>query len=129
MQERSPSDRCSGDCDNAKLGAELEATWTLAQAGVSVVGQAQIWGASISVPLTGTASGGQLHVSGEVALPTCQGDYDSSPTCSQRISALSATIDEFGRLRGTFEYSRDAFIGSKRSSYTAILEFWTVVKQ
>ena len=120
---------CTGDCDRARPGEEFEATWSLAQARSSIVGQVQIQGASMTVPLAGSAAGGQLRASGEVSVATCQADFDSSPTCSQRIRELSATIDQFGRLRGTFEYSRDAFSSFRHYSYTAVFEFWTVVKQ
>jgi hypothetical protein len=121
---------CDGDCEYAKLGAEMDSQWNFVQTGTSVTGQLLLWiGGSMFVPLTGVASGAQLRASGEAARATCQAEYDSAPACSERIRDLSVTVDEFGRLRGTFEYAREGFSGFRRYRYTAAMEFWTVIRQ
>jgi hypothetical protein len=119
----------AGDCNRAWDSSYGEVTFDLAQASSSVIGTTKIWTSPIpSLELAGAVIDGTLHVSGERSDP-CAPVYDDYQVCSQRIRDFSATVDELGRLRGSFEYSRDEYVGQRHYAYMVVLEFRTVFRQ
>lgn len=82
----------------------------------------QVTGTFGKVPVTGQVSGRTLTLSGEQRFPGSGGDS------LMRITSWTATIDEFGRMLGTFDYLDAWPADAPTLGSTARAELWQVVK-
>jgi hypothetical protein len=82
----------------------------------------QVTGTFGTVPVMGEVSGRSLTLSGEQLYPSSGGGR------LMRITSWHASIDEFGRMVGTFEYLDAWPADAPRLGSTARAELWQVVK-
>ena len=88
----------------------------LAQNGIQVAGTFN------GIPVTGQLSGRTLTLTGEAVFPASGGDT------LKRITAWNASIDEFGRMSGTFDYLEASPVLAPRLGSAAHADLWQVVK-
>jgi hypothetical protein len=75
-----------------------------------------------NVPVTGRVSGRTLTLTGEHLTPSSGGDS------LMRITTWNASIDDFGRMSGTFEYVYAFPVPAPQLGSNARAELWQVVK-
>ena len=80
------------------------------------------------VPLDGSISADGATLSGENIVEPCPWDYEGN-ICTQRIRNLSVTVDDFGRMSGTFEYFKEGWSGSLHYRYTITAELRDVIRR
>lgn len=110
----------SGNCNN--IGEPSEVTLQLTQAGDVVTG------IGFGFPVSGTVSGDTLSLTGEKIVLECNYDWEGTPPCTQRLLSFAATVDEFGRMHGTFTRFTE-FWKDKYYNYTYTGELVSVIRQ
>ena len=96
---------CTGDCPSYYYaGRRIGVTLRLTQIGTSVVGEMGGLPKAVSgtTPVSGTASGSSLSLTGEGTHPPNQ--WDGTGTTLIRLMSFTAHADSLGRLTGTFRY-------------------------
>ena len=97
---------------------------TLSASGSAITGTCTVGGSAMRIPLSGTVSGSTIRLSGEITVPPAGGG-----PLLLRVSDWAGTIDEFGRMKGSFTYEFAYPSGSPTLGESAVLELWQVVKR
>jgi hypothetical protein len=115
----------AGECSALRVGSTRALSLSLVQAGASVEGSVHLLG--LSIPLAGTAAGDTVRLTGDMVPSQCHEISMYTQQCGQHVRNATLTLDDFGRVTGTMDYTFDGSNGVTPFSYTVTLVFVSVV--
>ena len=118
------------DCRYAQVGMYERFNLTLDQENHVVRGTALLHD---RVTLSGERTGTYALLSGMRPTVACgYPGFDMTVLCSEIIEDLSVALDQYGRMSGTFRYSREgwdgSYTGTRHHGFDATAELWNVVR-
>jgi hypothetical protein len=116
---------CTGDCEGFfHPGTASSFHLRLSRSGSTLSG----WFVPHAFPVEGTLLNDVGVISGEHVVTNCPDDDWEGVYCTQRLVSLSATVDEFGTMRGPIQYYSER-ADNRRHAATVTGVLWNVFRR